>query len=163
MDLEHLAEEFPDGSGGSTLQIAAWRLQPLLTAIGNSDGKVMFLTALSAAGMSALVGIAAASSPASWPLGFGFAFSGLSVVIGLGRLWAADVQQFPNPDEAWNSASEVGENSDLLQWQHFSTVREAVAQADDSLRRSTLIMRILLIETPVSLALVVAAALVEIS
>lgn len=163
MDLEQLAKDFPDGSGGSTLQMAAWHLQTLLTAIGNSDSKVMFLTALNAAGLSALVGVAIASSPAVWPLGLGFALSSLSLLIGLGRLWASDVEQFPGPDDAWKTARRVGENADFLQWQHFLAVREAAAQADDSLRRSALIMRTLLILTPISLALVLASALTGIN
>ena len=144
------------------LQVAAWHLQTVLTAIGNSDSKVMLLTALNAAGLSALVGIAITSSPEAWLLGLGFTALALCVVIGLGRLWAADVRQFPTPDEAWNTATSVGEGADWLQWQLFLAVREAVALADISLRRSTLVMRAMLALTTVSLTLLVAAALTAI-
>lgn len=160
MDLERLPKNFPHGSGNGTLQVAAWHLQTLLSAISSTDSKVMFLTALNAAGMSALVGIAVTSSPEEWLLGLGFALSGLCVLIGLGRLWAADVRQFPRPNEAWETAISVGEASDLLAWQHFLAVQDAVIQADAALRRSALVMRALLVLTPTSLALVVAAALI---
>ena len=159
MDLEQLAKSFPAGNGGATLQIAAWHLQTVLTAISNSDSKIMLLTALNAAGLSALVGIAITSSPAVWLLGLGLTLSGLCVVIGLGRLWAVDVPQFPDPDEAWGTAQLVGESTDWLQWQLFLAVREAVLLADVSLRRSTLVLRSMLSLTPISLALLVVVAL----
>ena len=131
-------------------------------AIGGTDSKVMFLTALNAAGLSALVGIVVTSSPPLWLSVFGFTALGMCVVIGLGRLWAAEVPQFPSPDQVWEASTRVGEGADWLQWQLFLVVREAAAQADNSLQRSTMTMRIMLAMTPMSLALVVAAALTAI-
>lgn len=162
MDLDQLAKSFPTGNGGATLQAAAWHLQTILMAIGGTDSKVMFLTALNAAGLSALVGIVVTSSPPLWLSVFGFTALGMCVVIGLGRLWAAEVPQFPSPDQVWEASTRVGEGADWLQWQLFLVVREAAAQADNSLQRSTMTMRIMLAMTPMSLALVVAAALTAI-
>ena len=54
----HLTE-----GGGRALEIATAHLQVQLTSIAGFDGKLMFLTALNVAGISALVGIAASADP----------------------------------------------------------------------------------------------------
>ena len=155
-------DDLPSEGGASSLEVAAWHLQALLAAIGNSDSKIMFLSALNTAGMSALVGVAIASNPSQWLLVAGLAISGLSVAIGLGRLWAADVWQFPTPDDALEFARHAGIDRDALIWRHFFAVQEAVDHADASLQRNTQVMRVLLLATPISLSLVIATAMTAI-
>lgn len=145
--------------GASTLQVAAWHLQVLLTSIAGFDGKIMFLTALNVAAGSALIGVEIAADPSAWIVAAGLALLGICVLIGLGVLWAAHVQQFPTPIDALQFAEETQAQSELLHWRHFAAVQDAVEQAQDALRRRTFIMRVLLAMTPLAMLIVVAAAL----
>ena len=151
----------PEG-GATSLEVAAWHLQALLAAIGNADSKIMFLSALNTAGMSALIGVAVASDPIVWLFGLGLSLSGFCIALGLGRLWAADVSQFPTPDEAFELARQAGQDYGSLVWQHFAVLQDAVDHADAYLRRSTQVMRLLLLATPTSLAVVVVTAMAAI-
>ena len=155
--------ELPPEGAAISLEVAAWHLQTLLLAIGQSDGKVMFLTALNTAGMSALIGITVAGEPPEWLLGIGIAMSGLCLVVGLGRLWAAEVRQFPSPTEVLQFARQALVDDSNLQWRHFFALEAAIDEAEASHRRSHLILRLLLLTTPISLSIVVATALATIS
>ena len=158
----HASDPSPEG-GATSLEVAAWHLQSLLAAIGNADSKIMLLSALNTAGMSGLIGIAVATEPFGWLFGLGLASSSLCLALGLGRLWAADVRQFPTPDDALEFARHAGVDHQALAWRHFAAIQDAVAQVDASLQRSTRVMRILLLATPLALLLVVATAVTAIS
>ncbi len=145
----------PDG-GESSLELAAWHLQVLLTSLAGFDGKIMFLTALNVAGLSALIGLVATANPSLWLVGVGLSMSGVCVVIGLGSLWAPNARQFPTPEETLQM---LGDGTLEVTQTHFFAVREAVLQAEPALRRKLLLTRTLLVATPTSLAIVVATAL----
>ena len=159
MTTEREPVQEPLRGGATSLEIAAWHLQALLAAISGSDGKIMFLTALNVAGMSALIGVAVTSDPTVWLLGLGFAVSGVCIAMGLSRLWAADVRQFPTPTEALHFARDMDADADALAWRHFFAVQAAAIRADRSLRRRSRLTRTLLIGTIIALTVVVAAAL----
>lgn len=149
-------DEAPTDGGESTLQVAAWHLQILLTSLAGFDGKIMFLTALNAAGISALIGLVATSEPSLWLVGFGLVLSGVCVVLGLGSLWAPNARQFPTPEESLRIMSD---GPSEMSRTHFFALREAVQQAEPALRRRLLLTRMLLLMTPIALAIAVATAL----
>ena len=151
--------EEPVEGGKASLEVAAWHLQVLLMSLAGFDGKIMFLTALNAAGVSALIGVAVTSEPSPWLLGLGLAISSICVAAGLARLWVADVDQFPTPREARRFAEQGTADADAVAWRHFFAIQEAVARAELTLRRRGRLLRMLLIITPIALAVVVATAL----
>ncbi len=161
--VDNTVSEPPPGGAAISLEVAAWHLQTLLSAISQSDGKVMFLTALNAAGMSALIGVTVAADPSDWLLGAGLVLSSLCLVIGLGRLWAAEVRQFPSPSEALSYARVAAADGSNLEWRHFFAVEAAIDEAEASHRRSLQILRSLLLMTPASLSVVLATAVSTIS
>ncbi len=69
-DSGDAGEERPPEGVDRALEIAIAHMQVLLASIASFDGKVMFLTALNVAGISALVGIAASSDPWLWCSGW---------------------------------------------------------------------------------------------
>lgn len=152
-------DDFPSGGGASSLEVAAWHLQVLLVSIAGYDGKIMFLSALNVAGISALIGIEVTAEPAVWVIGIGLAGTGLCVFVGLGSLWTAGVKQFPTPGNALSFAreSDVGDNT--IAWRHFFAIEDAIRHADVALSRQKTVMRALLLSTPMSLAVVVIAAM----
>ena len=155
---ESITGEPPPDGGIQTLEIAASHLQVLLAAIAGSDGKIMFLTALNVAGISALVGIEVTANTPNWLVGFGLAVSGLCVLGGLGNLWTQYLQQFPTPEEALRFARDDRNGNNALAWRHFYAVLEAAENAQESLRRRSRLMRIMLFLTPIAFAVVIAAA-----
>lgn len=141
-----------------SVDVAAWHLQVLLTSLSSFDGKVMFLTALNVAGISALIGFAIAADPIDWLFGLSLGAASLCVTIGLGRLWSRDVRQFPSPDEAlvYSQAPNIDESA-IVTW-HFYAIRDATLQADATRRWLIRLVRILLVLTLASLSLVIATA-----
>ena len=157
--IHYESDDFPSKGGASSLEVAAWHLQVLLVSIAGYDGKIMFLTALNVAGISALIGIEITAEPPVWAIGVGLAGTGLCVFVGLGSLWTAGVKQFPTPENALSFAreSDVGDNT--IAWRHFFAVEDAIRHADVALSRQKTIMRALLLLTPIALAVVVIAAM----
>ena len=149
----------PFGDQDRSLDVAAWHLQMLLTSVSSFDGKIMFLTALNVAGMSALIGIVLASDPSVWLLSLGFLLLSACVALGLGVLWSANLLQFPSPDDVLAAVGEVGDDPDELVRRHFAAIQDAAERAEDSLRLRIQTMRALLGMTPVALTVVVAAAI----
>lgn len=142
-----------------SLEIAARHLRELLAAVSGSDGQIMFLTALNVAGVSALIGVEVAADPSSWLLASGLTLSGLCIALGLSRLWASDVGQFPTPEEILRIAREHGHDSDALAWRHFYAVQLAIRDAEDHYRRRKLVMRALLLGTAMAFVTIAAAAI----
>ncbi|MDE2892459.1 MAG: hypothetical protein OXN86_08170 [Chloroflexota bacterium] len=70
----------------TTLSVAAWHLQVLLSALANLDTKIMFVTALNVAGLSALIGVTVTANPVNWLFWLGLVASGLAVLLGFARL-----------------------------------------------------------------------------
>ncbi len=128
-------------------------------SIAGYDGKIMFLSALNVAGISALIGIEITADPGVWALGVGLAGTGLCVFVGLGSLWTAVVKQFPTPENSLSFARESDVNDNSIAWRHFFAIEEAIRHADVALSRQKTVMRALLLLTPLSLAVVVVAAL----
>ena len=149
----------PVGGGDRSLDVAAWHLQMLLTSVASFDGKIMFLTALNVAGMSALIGIVIASDPLIWLLTVAFILSSVCVALGLGVLWSANLQQFPSPEDVLAAVGEVGGEPDELVRRHFAAIQDAAERAEDSLKLRIRTMRVLLGVTPIALLTVVAAAI----
>ena len=149
----------PPEQGDSSLNVAAWHLQVLLTSLAGFDGKIMFLTALNVAGVSALVGLVATSDPSWWLVGLGLSRSGLCIGAGLGSLWAPPARQFPSPMDAKSTDSDEAGSNEQAQ---LYAIREAVLQADPALRRKLLLTRVLLLMTPCALAIVVATAIIAV-
>lgn len=156
---DEFAESPPPEGTARALEVAAWHLQVLLTSLAGFDGKIMFLTALNVAGGSALIGVAATSDPSVWLLGTGLSVAGVCIALGLRNLWAANIQQFSTPREALRIARDATGGSEMRDWQYFLAIQLAVRWADDSLRRRVQLMRILLVGTPVALALAAVTAL----
>ena len=152
-------EPVPMGDAQSALNVAAWHLQMLLTSVSSFDGKIMFLTALNVAGLSALIGIVITSEPMVWLTSLGFVLASICAAIGLGVLWSADLQQFPSPDEIQSTAGEVGNQPEEQIRRHFASIREATKEAEAQLRFRIRTMRVLLVATPSALAVVIAAAI----
>ena len=133
-------------------------MQVLLASIAGFDGKLMLLTVLNVAGVSALVGIAASADPTAWLFGLSMASCALCALSGLANLWAGDVDQFPTPDEAIHAAR-GNPDDDALMWQYLLAIRDVSRRANRTLRRKLLLLRILIAATPGSLGMVVATAL----
>ena len=159
---EHLDNPPPAGIGRA-LQIAIAHEQVLLASIAGFDGKLMLLTVLNVAGISALVGIAASADPITSLFGLSMASCAICALAGLGNLWAGDVDQFPTPEEAIRiaQANPDGE-AELISW-YLGAVKDASRRAGRVLNRKTTLMRALLVGTPLSLGLVVATALTTMS
>ena len=157
------AEEPPPQGVARALEIAIAHEQVLLSSIAGFDGKLMLLTVLNVAGISALVGIAASADPIAWLFGLSMASCALCALAGLGNLWAGGVDQFPTPDEAIRTAEENALDEETLTWLYLQAVRQVARRAETTINRKTWLMRALLIGTPVSLGLVVAAALTVVS
>ena len=153
------AEEPPPQGVARALEIAIAHEQVLLSSIAGFDGKVMFLTALNAAGLSALIGIAASSSPSLWLLALGLASSTICVLLGLGNLWTRDANQFPTPDEAMHIASTNEHGEDTLAWLYLQAISRITESANNVRNRKARLMRRLLVGTPISLGFAVATAL----
>ena len=152
----------PMNSGGDSetaLNVAAWHLQMLLTSVSSFDSKIMFLTALNVAGMSALIGVAIASSPSVVLLTVGFVLSGACTALGLGVLWSRSLQQFPGPEQIEDIAREFDGDSAELAWRHFAAIKVAAQQAQDALRVRIQVTRAMLLMTPLALGVVVTTAL----
>ena len=147
-----------DGDASRSLDVAAWHLQMLLTSVSSFDGKIMFLTALNVAGMSALIGIVITSVPADWIVSLGFALLSMCVVLGLGVLWSANLQQFPSPDEILLASQGSAKRPSELAQRHFAAIQDASERAADALRLRIRTMRSLLALTPPALIIVIAAA-----
>ena len=158
-DSGDAGEERPPEGVDRALEIAVAHMQVLLSSIAGFDGKVMFLTALNVAGISALVGIAASTEPALWLFGFSLASSTICVLLGLGNLWTRDADQFPTPDEAMHIASTNKQGGDALAWRYLKAISRITQNANKVRSRKARLMRRLLIGTPISLGLVVATAL----
>ena len=155
---ERARESLPE-SGRTSLDVAAWHLQMLLTSVSSFDGKIMFLTALNVAGLSALIGITITSEPTTWLVSLGFVLASVCAAIGLGVLWSANLKQFPNPDEILSTSQGAGNDSGELVRQHFLSIREATSKADAQLRFRIRAMRVLLLVTPSALTVAIAAAI----
>ena len=151
------------GEADPPLDVAAWHLQILLTSVGCFDGKIMFLTALNVAGMSAMIGILIAAEPTAWLVGLGFADLSVCVALGLGALWSANLQQFPSPDQLLSTAREVGDRPQESARQHFASIRDATDVADAQLQFRIRTMRTLLVSTPLALIVTIATALTSVS
>lgn len=149
----------PPQGVGRALEIAIAHMQVLLASIASFDGKVMFLTALNVAGISALVGIAASSEPTLWLFSFSLASSTICVLLGLGNLWTRDANQFPTPGEAMHIASTNKQGGDTLAWLYLKAISRITQKANEVRNRKARLMRRLLIGTPISLGFVVATAL----
>ena len=151
-------DEIPPVGGVSSLEVGAWHLQVLLSSLASFDGKIMFLTALNVAGVSALIGVEISTDSSWWLVGAGLAVSGAGVAFGLGSLWTAHLEQFPTPVDALPLALGSGEDVNALAWRHFHAVKDATHRAEDALRRRTWVMRGMLLTTPMALAIVVITA-----
>ena len=149
----------PSAGSDNTLNVAAWHLQVLLTSLSGFDGKIMFLTALNVAGISALIGIAIAADPIDWLFGLSLVLSALGVTIGVSRLWSAGTGQFPTPDEVLSFVRASQAESSALDWKHFGAIRDATAEVNATLQRVVRLVRALLLLTLVSFAFVIATAL----
>lgn len=158
-DSGDAGEERPPEGVVRALEIAIAHMQVLLSSIAGFDGKVMFLTALNVAGISALVGIAVSSDPWLWLFGLGVASSTACVLLGLGNLWARDADQFPTPNEAMHIALRNDQGESALAWQYLKAIGRITERADKVLVRKSRLMRRLLVGTPISLGFVVATAL----
>ena len=152
----------PFGDQDRSLDVAAWHLQMLLTSVSSFDGKIMFLTALNVAGVSALIGIVVASEPTIWITGLGFVLSSFCIALGLGALWSANLQQFPSPDQWLSTVREVGNQPRELVRRHFESIRDATDVAEAQLRFRIRTMRTLLFFSPIALAIVVATAITSV-
>ena len=150
---------YPAEGGGHALQIATAHLQVLLASIAGFDGKIMFLTALSVASISALVGIIASADPSLWLTGFGLAWAAANVLLGLGSLWSRDVPQFPSPTVIAAITQTQGNDEPAIVQFYLGGIEEASRVAGAALDRKSRLTRVLLFGITVSLGLVVAAAL----
>ena len=152
-------ESQPPEGAGQSLEIAVSHLHEQLASINSFDGKLMFLTALNVAAISALIGITASADPSLWLVGCGLVASTTCVLLGLGNLWSWEVTQFPTPTEAIRFAEENELGDNALAWRHLLTVNQATSLISKTLRRKSRLMHTMLIGTPIALGFVVAAAL----
>lgn len=148
----------PSSNGDSSLDLSARHLQVLLTSLSSFDGKMMFLTALNVAGISALIGIALTADPVGWLFALSLSFSSLNVAAGLGRLWAPDSAQFPTPAEMSRAMAEFGSNDQALRDAYLRGIWEATLEVRERQRRLVLFVRIVLVLSAAALALTVATA-----
>ena len=130
-----------------------------LASIAGFNGKLMFLTALNVAGVSALVGIAASADASLVLFSLGLAAASIGVLLGLGDLWVQDVEQFSTPAEATRVALDNSGDEDLLLWRYLSTISNISQLVDAVRRRKSRLTRLLLSTTVISLGLVIATAL----
>lgn len=153
----------------TTLNVAAWHLQVLLSALANLDSKIMFVTALNVAGLSALIGVAVAADPVDGLFWLGLVTSGLAVLLGFARLWSAESEQFPSPTEAFRTSlaamervpPELQESRERIE--NFHTIRSASYRLAMNLRRRHWLLRALMILGLVSLAAAAAATITALS
>ncbi len=150
---------YPAEGSGHALQIASAHLQVQLASIAGFDGKLMFLTALSVAAISALVGIIASADPSPWLTGFGLAWATTNVLLGLSSLWSRDVPQFPSPPVITAITQSRGNDGRAVLRFYLGGIEEASRVAGAALDRKSRLMRVLLIGISFSLGLVVTAAL----
>jgi hypothetical protein len=153
----------PAGEHDRSLDVAAWHLQMLLASVASFDGKIMFLTALNVAGMSALIGTVLASDPYLWLIALGFVLLSICAALGLGVLWSANLEQFPSPPEITRFIREIGGAPGELTRRHFAAIQHATSRADDALRLRILTMRTLLVLTPTALTVVIATAVTTVN
>ena len=158
-DSGDAGEERPPEGVDRALEIAIAHMQVLLSSIAGFDGKLMLLTVLNVAGVSALVGIAASADPTAWLFGLSMASCALCALSGLANLWAGDVDQFPTPDDAIHAARKNTLGEEALIWLYLKAVRKVARRAEATISRKMLLLRALLIGTPLSLGFVVATAL----
>ncbi len=142
-----------------SLDLSARHLQVLLTSLSSFDGKMMFLTALNVAGISALIGVALTADPVDWLFALSLSLTSLNVAAGLGRLWAPDAVQFPTPEETRRTIEEVGNDETRLEQQHLAAIWYAVRLGHGSLRRLIMLVRVLLLTTGTALTLTVGTAM----
>ncbi len=143
-------------NGDSSLNVAAWHLQVLLTSLSSFDGKMMFLTALNVAAISALIGIALTADPVDWLFALSLIVSSLNVAAGLGRLWASDSSQFPTPEEMRRTLGEVGVDETSLRQEYLAAIWHAITTGEERLQRLVQLMRLLLFSTAAALSLTIA-------
>ena len=149
----------------TSLNVAAWHLQVLLSALANLDSKIMFVTALNVAGLSALIGVGVAADPVDWLLWLGVATSGVGVMLGFGRLWSVESQQFPSPSEAFVTSAQVRERVSPDLWESrerieiFHAIRQASYERGEDLQRRHWLLRGLIGLSLISLALTVTATI----
>lgn len=145
----------------SSLDLSARHLQVLLTSLSSFDGKMMFLTALNVAGISALIGIALTADPIGWLFALSLSLSSLNVAAGLGRLWLTDYEQFPTPEQVRRAIEQVDETESdpsHLVHEYLNALWYASSLGQASLRRLILLVRVLLLTTGAALAMTVATA-----
>ena len=147
----------------TALTVAAWHLQVLLTSLANLDSKIMFVTALNVAGLSALIGVGVAADPVDWLLWLGVATSGLGVLLGFARLWSAESEQFPSPTDAFTTSVRVMKrvSSDLQESreriENFHVLRSASYKLGKDLKRRHWLLRGMMVLSALSLTITVAA------
>ena len=149
----------------TTLNVAAWHLQVLLSALANLDSKIMFVTALNVAGLSALIGVAVAADPVDWLFWLGLVTSGLAVLLGFARLWSAESEQFPSPTEVFVMSVRVRERVSTDLWESrertesVRAIRQASYERGRDLQRRHWLLRGLMVLSLITLALTVAATI----
>ncbi len=148
------SEQSPASEADRTLDLAALHLQMLLQSVASFDGKIMFLTALNTAGMSALIGIWITSAPVLWLMYLGMALLVVSVLAGLGVLWSTHLLQFPSPVELIAAKRLAGAQQRGLTQRHFDAITQSIELAENVLRLRIRTMRTMLVLTPIALALV---------
>ena len=148
----------PSGDGSTTLLVSAWHLQVLLAGLAGLDSKFMFLTALNVAGLSALIGIAAAAEPIVWLLSLSIALSSIGIVLGLARIWSIDVVQFPTPQDALATAISTGGQDLGTAWHNHYAIMTATVVMQEKLERRQFVLRFILALTLLALGLTIASA-----
>ena len=153
------------GESEASLNVAAWHLQVLLAALAALDSKIMFVTALNVAALSALIGVAVTADPIDWLLWLGFGTAILGATIGLARLWSEESGQFPSPSDAFLTAVEIQrlgatDNPDRIESrENFYAIWRVSLSLSKDLRQRLLLLRVLLSTTVVALAITVATTL----
>ena len=153
------------GESEASLNVAAWHLQVLLAALAALDSKIMFVTALNVAALSALIGVAVAADPVDWLLWLGLATSGLAVLLGFARLWSAESEQFPSPTDVFRTSVTVMQLVSPDFWEsrerveNFHAFRMASYRLAKDLRRRHWLLRRLMLLSVLSLAVAVAATI----
>ena len=158
-DAQVQPPDHPPVDGNTTLLVSAWHLQILLAGLAGLDSKFMFLTALNVAGISALIGIAAAADPIVWLLSLSILLSSIGVVLGLARIWSMDVVQFPTPQDALATAISAEGRQHSAAWHNHYAVMIATLIMQEKLVRRQLVLRLILALTLLALGLTIASAL----
>lgn len=157
------------GESDASLNVAAWHLQVLLSALAALDSKIMFITALNAAALSALIGVAVTADPEVWLLGMGLGTASLNMLFGFVRLWSSESGQFPSPEDAFSYAVETQrlgptEARDRIESrQNFFAIWSATLKLGNRLDRRHRLLRFLLMTTVIALSFAVAATLTALS